>query len=284
MSCLLGLPPGPGLVDVLTGAATLDEALVEIPEYHLTVLRAGRYLRPAGRNARIGADAAARRHAAHPVRSDRHRLGARHRDRPRRRCTRWSTRLLLVVRAGSTTKPAIARAISRSERPSSSDSCSTRAAAPSRASMSRAPEALCSRSPPAAVMGPGHAHAVVQTVGVGARTDRVRLRDSPDRRIACWSPHVSTVQPMTRGSLEDRASHRALPRLPLLQRLLRPDDRPVGTGSRHSPLPGRWRRIDPPGAHLLRAAGRRRSRPRVLSVAVSVPRNDSHLAVRVQPC
>ena len=45
---LLGLPPGPGLVDVLTGAATLEEALVEIPEYHLTVLRAGRtYDRPA---------------------------------------------------------------------------------------------------------------------------------------------------------------------------------------------------------------------------------------------
>ena len=45
---LLGLEPGPGLVDVLTGTATLDQALIEIPDHHLTVLRAGAaYGRPA---------------------------------------------------------------------------------------------------------------------------------------------------------------------------------------------------------------------------------------------
>jgi protein-tyrosine kinase len=45
---LLGVEPGPGLVDVLTGTVSLEEALLEIPEHHITVLRAGRaYERPA---------------------------------------------------------------------------------------------------------------------------------------------------------------------------------------------------------------------------------------------
>jgi protein-tyrosine kinase len=45
---LLGLAPGPGLVEVLTGEASLEDALVELPEQHLTVLRAGHsYDRPA---------------------------------------------------------------------------------------------------------------------------------------------------------------------------------------------------------------------------------------------
>jgi receptor protein-tyrosine kinase/non-specific protein-tyrosine kinase len=38
---LLGLPPGPGLVELLTGRVPLAEALLELPDYHLTVLRAG---------------------------------------------------------------------------------------------------------------------------------------------------------------------------------------------------------------------------------------------------
>ena len=44
---LLGLSPGPGLVDVLTGTATLEEALVEIPEYRLTRPARGPDLRSA---------------------------------------------------------------------------------------------------------------------------------------------------------------------------------------------------------------------------------------------
>ena len=39
---LFGIPEGPGLSDVLLGTATLDEALVTIEEYQITVLPAGR--------------------------------------------------------------------------------------------------------------------------------------------------------------------------------------------------------------------------------------------------
>ena len=38
---LLGLPASPGLCEVLTGEATLEEALVSLPAFHLTVLPAG---------------------------------------------------------------------------------------------------------------------------------------------------------------------------------------------------------------------------------------------------
>jgi len=38
---LLGLPRSPGLSDVLSGSLPLDEALVELPEFNLTVLPAG---------------------------------------------------------------------------------------------------------------------------------------------------------------------------------------------------------------------------------------------------
>ncbi len=38
---LLGLPPGPGLADVLLGGTSLEDALVTIPDYRLTVLPAG---------------------------------------------------------------------------------------------------------------------------------------------------------------------------------------------------------------------------------------------------
>jgi len=38
---LFGLPEGPGLSDVLAGRATLDQALITIDEYQLTLLPAG---------------------------------------------------------------------------------------------------------------------------------------------------------------------------------------------------------------------------------------------------
>jgi succinoglycan biosynthesis transport protein ExoP len=41
MQALFGLPPGPGLSDVLAGRASLDEALVTLDEVNVTVLRAG---------------------------------------------------------------------------------------------------------------------------------------------------------------------------------------------------------------------------------------------------
>lgn len=107
---LFNLDAGPGLVDVLTGAAALEEALVEIPQQHLTVLRAGRaYDRPAEMLGsgpmrrlmdglrtqfdRIVVDSAPAM-VADPV-----------------ALAPLADKLLLVVRAGSTTKPAIARAL-----------------------------------------------------------------------------------------------------------------------------------------------------------------------------
>jgi protein-tyrosine kinase len=107
---LLGLTPGPGLVDVLTGAATLHDALVDIPEYHLTVLRAGRaYERPAEM---LGSGPM--RHLVDTLRTQFDRIVI---DSPPAMVADpgaiapLADRLLLVVRAGSTTKPAIARAI-----------------------------------------------------------------------------------------------------------------------------------------------------------------------------
>src|SRR4029077_18666547 len=38
---LFGLPEAPGLSDVLTGRASIDEALVALEEYHLSVMPAG---------------------------------------------------------------------------------------------------------------------------------------------------------------------------------------------------------------------------------------------------
>ena len=107
---LFNLEPGPGLVEVLTGAAALEEALIEIPQYHLTVLRAGRaYDRPAEMLGsgpmrrlmdglrtqfdRIVVDSAPAI-VADPV-----------------AFAALADRLLLVVRAGATTKPAISRAL-----------------------------------------------------------------------------------------------------------------------------------------------------------------------------
>lgn len=107
---LLGLPPGPGLVDVLTGAATLEQALIEIPEYRLTVLRAGRaYERPAEM---LGS--APMRRLVDTLRTHFDRIvvdSASAAVADPGAVAAVVDRLLLVVRAGSTTRPAIARAM-----------------------------------------------------------------------------------------------------------------------------------------------------------------------------
>lgn len=106
----LGLPAGPGLVDVLTGAATLEDALVEIPEYHLTILRAGRSCeRPAEM---LGS--APMRRLVEQFRTQFDRIVID--SSPTMVADPVAVaalvdRLLLVVRAGQTTKPAISRAI-----------------------------------------------------------------------------------------------------------------------------------------------------------------------------
>ena len=107
---LLGLPPGPGLVEVLTGEASLQDALVDLPEYHLTVLRAGH---PYDRPAEMLGSAPMRRlvdtlraqfdriviDSAPAIVSD---PGA---------IAPIVDGMLLVVRSGVTTRPAIARSI-----------------------------------------------------------------------------------------------------------------------------------------------------------------------------
>lgn len=107
---LLGLPPGPGLVDVLTGTATLEEALVEIPEHHLTVLRAGRaYERPAEM---LGSTPM--RRLIDTLRNQFDRIvvdSAPAAVSDPNAIAPLTDGMLLVVRASATTKPDIARAI-----------------------------------------------------------------------------------------------------------------------------------------------------------------------------
>jgi protein-tyrosine kinase len=107
---LLGLEPGPGLVDVLTGSATLDDALIEIPEYHLTVLRAGRaYERPAEM---LGSGPM--RRLVDTLRTQFDRIvvdSAPAMVADPGALAPLADGLLVVVRASATTKPAIARAL-----------------------------------------------------------------------------------------------------------------------------------------------------------------------------
>jgi len=107
----LGLAPGPGLVDVLTGTARLEEALIEIPEYHLTVLRAGRpYERPAEM---LGSGPMRRLIDTLRTQFDRIVIdSAPAMVSDPGAIAPLVDSLLLVVRASSTTKPAIAHAIS----------------------------------------------------------------------------------------------------------------------------------------------------------------------------
>jgi protein-tyrosine kinase len=107
---LLGLTPGPGLVDVLTGTATLDQALIEIPDHHLTVLRAGAaYERPAEM---LGS--APMRRLIDTLRTQFDRVVV---DSPAAEVSDPGALgplvdgLVLVVRASMTTKPAISRAV-----------------------------------------------------------------------------------------------------------------------------------------------------------------------------
>ena len=107
---LLGLEPGPGLVDVLTGAASLQDALVELPEYHLTVLRAGRaYDRPAEM---LGSTQMRRLLDSLRAQFDRIVVDSAPAivTDPAALAPAMDG-LLLVVRSGVTTRPAIARAI-----------------------------------------------------------------------------------------------------------------------------------------------------------------------------
>jgi capsular exopolysaccharide synthesis family protein len=108
---LFGLSDGPGLADVLMSAAELDQALVALPDYHLTILPAGL---PPSRPAELLGSAAMRRTLdtlrtrfdrilidVPPVAplADLHVLAP------------MVDGLLMIVRAGITPKPAIERAL-----------------------------------------------------------------------------------------------------------------------------------------------------------------------------
>jgi len=108
---LFGLPDGPGLSDVLTGRAALEEALVTLEEHHITVLPIGR---PEAHPAELLGTTAMRR----VIETLRSRFDRVIIDSPAATpladvgiLTPLVDSVILVVRAGITSKPAIHDAI-----------------------------------------------------------------------------------------------------------------------------------------------------------------------------
>jgi capsular exopolysaccharide synthesis family protein len=113
---LFGVHESPGLADALMGSATLESALVSIPDYHLTLLPAGM---PPARPAELLGSAAMRRTLdVLRTRFDRvildmppvEPLADVHIVAP------MADGLLMIVRAGQTAKPAIDRALAGLDR------------------------------------------------------------------------------------------------------------------------------------------------------------------------
>ncbi|HEX6974759.1 MAG TPA: CpsD/CapB family tyrosine-protein kinase [Vicinamibacterales bacterium] len=109
---LFGLADGPGLADVLIGAADLDSALVQVPEHHLTVLPSGA---PPHRPAELLGSASMRR-TLDMLRTRYDRILI---DMPPvapladlQILEPLADGLLMIVRAGVTPRPAIERALS----------------------------------------------------------------------------------------------------------------------------------------------------------------------------
>jgi protein-tyrosine kinase len=112
MHRLFGLPDGPGLCDVLTGRATLEEALVTLEEHQITILPAGHV--PAHPAELLGTGAMRRTFETLRTQFDRVVVDTA----PATPLADVSVlaplvdRVLLVVRAGVTTKPSIHDAVS----------------------------------------------------------------------------------------------------------------------------------------------------------------------------
>jgi len=112
MHRLFGLPDGPGLCDVLTGHATLEEALVTLEEHQVTILPAGNV--PAHPAELLGTTAMRRMMETLRSQFDRVVIDTA----PATPLADVSIlaplvdRVLLVVRAGVTTKPSIHEAVS----------------------------------------------------------------------------------------------------------------------------------------------------------------------------
>ena len=110
LAALFGLPHGPGLVDVLVGAASLDDALQEVPDRHLVVLPAGL---PAARSTELLASSMMQR-VLTSLRSRFDRIVV---DTPpiavadTHVLAPLCDGILVVVRAGQTPKPAVERAL-----------------------------------------------------------------------------------------------------------------------------------------------------------------------------
>jgi capsular exopolysaccharide synthesis family protein len=112
---LFGLGEGPGLADVLAGRATIDDALVFLPDYRITVLPAGQAI---GHPAELLGTQTMRR-AVETLRSRFDRVVI---DAPSASpladvgiITPLVDSVLLVVRAGTTPKPAIQEAVNAIE-------------------------------------------------------------------------------------------------------------------------------------------------------------------------
>lgn len=110
--CLLGISDTPGLSDVLMGGASLDDALVAVPEHHLTVLPSGPV--PSHPAELLGSTGMRRALDALRTRFDRLII-----DMPPVEpladvsiALGMADGLLMIVRAGVTPKPAIERALS----------------------------------------------------------------------------------------------------------------------------------------------------------------------------
>ncbi len=255
---LLGLEAGPGTRRRAHGTATLEDALVEIPEQHLTVLRAGRaYDRPAEM---LGSGPM--RRLIDTLRTqfdrDRDRFGAGGRLRPGRdrAARRW---------------PAARRA-RRRRRPSPRSRVRIGSLGSSKLLGLVFNE---SGAPLEAPYGSERMNALAldgaRRTGPGScscNCSNVRSRLAGSRRSAsrscslsarCCSPRGSSVRADDSGDrLAHPAGHGSLSRLPLLQRLLRPDSRAVGARNRRPPAAGRRRRLDHPGGDLFRACRRSR--------------------------
>lgn len=110
LAALFGLPEGPGLVDVLVGAASLDDALVPVPDRHLFVLPGGM---PAARSTELLSSSMMQRVVA-SLRSRFDRIVV---DTPPVAVadtvvlSRLCDGILVVVRAGQTPRPAVERAL-----------------------------------------------------------------------------------------------------------------------------------------------------------------------------
>jgi len=115
MHRMFGLPDGPGLCDVLTGRATLEEALVTLEEHQLTILPAGNV--PAHPAELLGTSAMRKTMDVLRAQFDRVILDAA----PAAPLADVSIlaplvdRILIVVRSGVSTKPSIHDAISSVE-------------------------------------------------------------------------------------------------------------------------------------------------------------------------